>query len=78
MQVVVATVTKLTTDDGLVTFLPHVTVGTRYLVDLDSLVRGQSMVARHADGTMQSHVKDIIWTVGEGWLPVECLAMSAS
>jgi hypothetical protein len=77
MQIVQATLIKLATDDGLCSFEPGVSVGQKYLVDLDTIRRGQSMIHHHDNGTFEAHTKDIINTVDAGWLPLQCLRLEA-
>jgi hypothetical protein len=78
MHIVRATLIKLATDDGLCTFEERVQLGQTYLVDLDTITRGQTMIHRHDNGQCEAHVKDIIDVAGtRNWLPLECLRLEA-
>jgi hypothetical protein len=73
--IVRAVVKKLKTEDGLVSF-SHTDLGKVYLVDLDTIRRGQTMAHYHSDDTELEaeplfHEKDIIWTIDGGWIPLE-------
>ena len=76
-MIVRAVVTKLATDDGYVSFL-HGHIGKEYLVEINSIRRGQTLVHWHpstGDDEQVVHQKDIIWSVEGDWLPLECLTL---
>lgn len=41
MRLVEATLVKKETEDGLASVLPHISLGNKYLIDLDSIKEGQ-------------------------------------
>lgn len=73
MNVVVATLVKRMSEDGLVEARDGVPLGKRYLVDLDSRRRVRMFnVVRRA-----FHDKEIVNEVGSNaWLPLELLAVA--
>jgi hypothetical protein len=76
-MVVRATLVKLKTDDGLVQFEAHATLGAEYFVDLTTIMREQRMIHTGDNGQPTVHHKDIIFTVDGTWLPLDCLALQA-
>lgn len=74
-MIVEAIVETLETSDGLVRFA-HAHIGKRYLVEVDSIRRGQTMLHWPHEGEEPiSHAKDIIFTIDGVWLPLECLRL---
>ena len=76
-MVVRAILEKLITDDGIIAFADHARLGQEYLVHLDSIRRGQTLVHYHEGNGDEPvlHTKDIIFTVDGSWLPLECLRL---
>ena len=74
-MIVKATLTKLRTDDGLVSFQDHAVLGQEYFVDIETICKQQRMIHTGGNGTPFVHFKDIIFTVDGVWLPLDCLEL---
>lgn len=73
MKPVEAELIKLSTKDGMVEMMPHVSLGKKYTVDLNT----KRVESGYNTKKKKHWSREIVNEIGGGWLPTEMLKIMA-